>query len=187
VQVPDAEQNAFDLVVADHCLHFSPAALHDLVERAGFDVVALRTDWVPKELSLVACAGRGLSAAHRVTSRPSVMGQTAERLAWLQAVVSHARNIARQRPFGIFGTSIAAVWLFGELRDVAEFFVDEDPHRAGGTFMDRPIYHPRDVPAGSHVFLGLAPELADRIQARLAQDRTLDITLYVPPRLAPVS
>jgi hypothetical protein len=98
--------------------------------------------------------------------------------------VDEAHRVARQQPFGIFGTSIAAAWLFGELSEVTQFFVDEDPNRIGGEYMGRPIYHPHDVPPGSHVFVGLAPELAEHIRARLGADPQLGFELYPPPRVA---
>jgi SAM-dependent methyltransferase len=54
VEVPDARQNPFDLLIADHCTHFTAATLAALLRRAGYEVAALATDWVPKEISLLA-------------------------------------------------------------------------------------------------------------------------------------
>jgi SAM-dependent methyltransferase len=186
VQVPNLTQNAFDLLVADHCSHFAPATLRSLIQRAGFEVVLLATDWVSKELSLVARQARSAPRVATPQTAEAMRGvnDARDRLAWLRAVVDQAHDVARQRPFGIFGTSIAAVWLHGELRDVTDFFVDEDPNRTGGTYMGLPIYHPDDVPRGSHVYIGLAPELAERIQARLSMDPRLRFAVYSPPPVA---
>ena len=54
VEVPDCEQNAFMLLVADHCSHFSPPSLAGVVEAAGFAVLDAGAGWVAKEVSLVA-------------------------------------------------------------------------------------------------------------------------------------
>jgi len=184
VQVPNADRNAFDLMVADHCSHFSPTTLPRLISRAGFDVTTVAVDWVSKEVSLVGRPRRSIPASTTDLVGDDcgqVLNATRNRLGWLRTVVEDARAVARHRPFGVFGTSIAAVWLYGELQDVTDFFVDEDPNRAGGLYMGLPIYHPRDVPRGSHVYLGVAPELAERIRARLIDDPSLDFALYAPP------
>jgi hypothetical protein len=52
-------------------------------------------------------------------------------IAWLEGVLNAAKEGRKRRRFGIFGTSIAAMWLFGEIGDDVDFFVDEDPNRLG--------------------------------------------------------
>jgi hypothetical protein len=109
---------------------------------------------------------------------------TLMRLGWLRDVADQARRLARQRPFGVFGTSIAGAWLYGELDGAFDFFVDEDPARTGKTYMGLPIYRPSDVPAGSHVFVGLAPALAERIRRRLATQARPAFHLHLPPSIS---
>ena len=48
------EQNPFDLLVFDHCNHFSPGSLRNLIEMAGFEVELLTTEWCSREISAVA-------------------------------------------------------------------------------------------------------------------------------------
>jgi SAM-dependent methyltransferase len=191
VQTPDATRNPFDLMVADHAAHFSPAALAALVRRAGYHVVALSDDCVPKEISLVASPRPATAPRHAcggsgVHERAALEG-TLIQLGWLRDVADHARRLARQRPFGVFGTSIAGAWLYGELREAFDFFVDEDPARTGKTYMGLPIYHPSEVPPGSHVFLGLAPTLAERIRGRLTAHARPAFHLHLPPSISPES
>ena len=69
--------------------------------------------------------------------------------------------------FGIFGTSIAATWLFSELECKAGFFVDEDPDRVGGKHLNLPIYRASEVPAGSDVYVVCPPKISAAIAARL--------------------
>jgi len=52
------------------------------------------------------------------------------------------------REFGIFGTSVAAMWLFGQLGDAVSFFVDEDTSRQGTELYGKPVFHPKDVRQG---------------------------------------
>ncbi len=42
IQVPDAELNPFDLVVADHASHFVKATIAAVVEAAGYELISLR-------------------------------------------------------------------------------------------------------------------------------------------------
>ena len=176
VEVPDHLQNPFDLLIADHCTHFTTSTITWLIQSAGYEVISAATDWVPKELTVI---------AHQTSQYEAEPGQqqpvrlesgfesTSRGLQWLEAMVTAARKLSQQNHFGLFGTSIAATWLFGELedslKDSVKFFVDEDPQRAGKTYMGRPIYHPQQVPRGSHVFLALSPGLAETISRRVAR------------------
>jgi hypothetical protein len=54
------------------------------------------------------------------------------------------------------------------LGDRVEFFVDEDPHRIGQTYLGKPVVAPATVASGSTVFLALAPTLAGAIRERLS-------------------
>ncbi len=170
IQAPDYRLNPFDLLIADHCTHFSRCTLAALVERVGFDVVALAVDWVPKEITIV--AGR-LGAAEqpaRMAEDPAATLALERHAVWLRAVSAAAREAAaKASSFGLFGTAIAATWLAGELGEAVDFFVDEDPHRAGGENLGRPVYHPRDISPGATVFLALPPEIAAAVRDRLAR------------------
>jgi 2-polyprenyl-3-methyl-5-hydroxy-6-metoxy-1,4-benzoquinol methylase len=181
VEVPNAEANPFDYVIADHMTHFSPATLAVLLERAGFEVEVLATDWVAKELSLVArLRGSGETAAAPANggdTRPGVMA----RIEWLSGLLQWAREAGSEdRPLGLFGSSIAATWLCGALGPRISFFVDEDPNRAGRRHLDRPILAPSQAPDGSIVLLAMAPQPAIRIAERL---RSCAIDLRLPPPL----
>ena len=101
-------------------------------------------------------------------------------LNWLAEVVRAARQVAPSQPLGLLGTSNAAAWLAAELQERITFFVDEDPNRVGRTFMDRPVYSPPAVPAGSHVFVALPYLLATDICRRL---RRPDVAYHPPPAI----
>jgi len=185
VQVPDCAENPFMFLVADHASHFFVATLRELVESSGYEVMVAANDWVAKELTVVARKPGG----QRLT-RPSqspgdnVPGVTAS-LGWLRDQMATVRSLARRGPLGIFGTSIAATWLFAELEGDVAFFVDEDPHRSGQTCFGRPICRPVDVPAGSDVFIALPPFLAANIRERLERDGHHH-RYHVPGALRPV-
>lgn len=177
--VPHHVSNPFELVIADHCTHFTATTATELLQRLGFEVSAVADDWVARELTIIAkdaavvrrhsCESAGTSCARQVV---------AQRLSWLRSVAALARQLASEGRFGLFGTSIGANWLFGELQGAVRFFVDEDPNRAGRTCLDRPIYLPREVPRGSHVLLALPVTLARDVLRRTARS---DVTFHLPP------
>jgi hypothetical protein len=90
-------------------------------------------------------------------------------VAWLSSMLTEARNEAqRARSFGVFGTAISGMWLYGALRGKVSFFVDEDMSRVGNCFEGIPILSPAQAPAGSTVFVPLLPEVARRVVGRHA-------------------
>jgi len=180
LQLVEFLQNPFDLLIVDHCTHFTVATATELIWSAGYQVVSVATDWVPKELTIVArkAGYRQMDRADHVSSFS--FESVARCLQWLESVVVTARQISAKGTFGLFGTSIAGTWLFSELESVVSFFVDEDPNRAGKTHMGLPILHPRDVPRDSHVFIALPTRLAENIQARM-KGMKYGFNCYLPP------
>lgn len=178
VEVPDTARNPFDLLIADHCTHFTAATAALVLYRALCPAVLVAEDWVPKELTLVARPAMTRTSLPPPLSPSSSRKRVERDLGWLSRLRESARQLAQRRAFGLFGTSIAAAWLFGELEGAVSFFVDEDPNRVGKTFLDRPIYHPSKVAAGSHVLLALPGPMATAIHPRIARK---DVVYRLPP------
>jgi 2-polyprenyl-3-methyl-5-hydroxy-6-metoxy-1,4-benzoquinol methylase len=182
VEVPNADANPFDLVIADHMLHFTPSSLSRLITRSGFAVDCLSTDWVTKELSLTAQAAGPESLKVRRDASPSAADHIRARVDWLWRFVDAARKAANtSAAFGLFGTSIAATWLCGVLGDAVSFFVEEDPNRAGRPYLGRDIVTPTCVKPGAIVYLALIPPIAEQVARRL-QNTIADLRL--PPQFA---
>jgi 2-polyprenyl-3-methyl-5-hydroxy-6-metoxy-1,4-benzoquinol methylase len=180
VQVNNLERTAFDLAVADHLCHFTPRSLAAMLARAGFAVERVATDWVSKEISLLASPAP--AAAPEAADAPQAPAAVRREVAWLQSMLEDARRRANGKAFGIFGTSVAATWLDKGLPGMVQFFVDEDPSRNGRSHFGRPILRPEGVPAGAVVYLAFVPEVAEAIRRRLSA-RGLDFA--VPPAMAP--
>ena len=79
---------------------------------------------------------------------------------------------------GLFGTSTAAIWIFGEFKDQIKFFVDEDEKRVGNLIEGIPILSLSQVPAGAQIFLPpISPDdsaLHTRLRALNIDFRTVD-------------
>ena len=178
VQVPDCEQNPFMFLVADHSSHFFPAPLRDLVARAGYEPQLGGAGWLSKEITILASRD-GSSGKAASPPIPASADPVARRLSWLAGLVQSLRLAADRERFGIFGTSIAATWLFQELEGEVAFFVDEDATRIGQTFLGRPIHAPGSAPRGATVFIALPPPLAAQIKGRL-ENCAMNVTWMVP-------
>ena len=178
VEIPDYLQNPFDLLIADHCTHLAAATAAALIQSAGYEVVSVASDWVPKELTVVAHKTENQQKNRTQVSVSYSFDSVVRSLQWLEAVVTTARGLSEVDSFGLFGTSIAATWLFSELEGMVSFFVDEDPQRVGKTYMGHPIYHPQEVPNDSHVFIALPTRVAEVVSRRVTKS---GVTYHVPP------
>jgi SAM-dependent methyltransferase len=178
VQVPDVETSPFDLVVADHLMHFTRETLRLLAERVGWSVKILRNDVLPEDITFV--AQRGTSHARGLAPAEGIDIVRAH-LNWLRSVIAAAKNAALERgPFGLFGTANYAMWLYGALEGRIDFFVDEDKMRIGRKVNGLPIVSPADIPAGATVYIPLLPQVAEGIIARLSP---LGTRFIAPPAL----
>jgi len=182
IQVPDCAANPFMLLVADHACHFCLPVLRRLVEEAGYEVQVATNQWVAKELTVI--GRKAVEPLSHSWTDQGCMDAAALRasVSWLERLASQARALSCRRPFGLFGTSIAGTFLFGELGDAVDFFVDEDPNRQGKVWCERPIYAPNQVPAGSHIFVGLAPVAAAKVLERVNLLK-MQARFYPPPPL----
>lgn len=175
IEVCNIEDNPFDVLVADHLMHFSPETLERLVVEAGFSVTAVETNWIPKEISMLCKVGAPLKGSfvngHVMRIKPSqIYEKTTSYVMWLRQLVQSADNlIALNGPIGIFGSSIAATWLASQLIGNVKFFVDEDSSRIGREHLGLPIISPDAAPKSSSILIPLAPKIADAIYLRLKE------------------
>ncbi len=167
IEVPYFHDNPFDLLIADHATHFTPAVLSCILQAAGFTVDTIAIDWVAKEISAVAHPG-GM-AVPLCGGEDDEVDRLAACVSWLESIADDARAAAASGRFGIFGTSIAGVWLFGEVDGRVDFFLDEDANRIGGQLFGRPVLRPQDRPAAT-TFVPLAPGVAAAVARRLGTD-----------------
>lgn len=178
IQVPYFPDSPYDLLVTDHCTHFTVGLLDMVLRRAGYTVEVLRHDVIVKELTAVARPAEA-RANETQGSDPSAVALAVETaIAWLRAAQAQAFDAAQNQPFGLFGTAVGASWLFGVLGDRVQFFVDEDPARVGTRYFDRAVVAPRDLQSGATVYMALPHAIAERIVARIAGK---DVNFCLPP------
>ena len=181
IEVCNLDENPFDILIADHLLHFTPTTLAILLNRAGFSPISISTDWVSKEISLLA-KNADITHSENVDASvdvKSIYSKMEEYVFWLKKLRDTALEAGKDDlPFGLFGTSIAATWLAPQLGDKVTFFVDEDASRIGRQHLGKPILHPNSIPKDARVFLALAPKVASLIADRL---HALPCSFILPP------
>lgn len=174
VQIPNFRTNPFDLMIADHCSHFSLRDISRLVREVGLQIVAAGT-WIAKEISLVArkVAGR---AENWPKDSETTQDSLQIRVDWLRALVRQTEGLAVD--FGVFGSSIGASWLFAQCENRVRFFIDEDISRIGKMHLGRPVLSPAAAPKGVPIVLPISPEVSKGILLRFANT---DLRIVAPP------
>jgi SAM-dependent methyltransferase len=181
VQVPDCSSTPYDLLIADHLLHFSSDTLRFAGERAGCTTIALSDAVLPKELNWIGRAGRNTPAPLCPPDPRLALARARRQLRWLYALAGAAEKVAvNSRCFGIFGSSTSGTWLYGLVPEQTQFFVDEDPGRIGRQHMGVPIVSAEAIPDGADVFVPLLPKLAASVATRL---RRRGVRFFVPPQI----
>ncbi|MFZ5781020.1 MAG: class I SAM-dependent methyltransferase [Pseudomonadota bacterium] len=183
VATPNLRENPSDLIIADHCTHFDEDSFGYTARRAGLHIELLSTSMLPKELVAVLSVGGSAPPPAEAPADHSRQASTRARCLFFFELLDEVRRtaeacIAAKRPFGVMGSSIAALWTMLELEGRVDFFVDEDEHRIGHALMDRPIVSPAQVPAKAVVFIPMSVAVAGKIMHRW-KDLPIDFR-YVP-------
>jgi 2-polyprenyl-3-methyl-5-hydroxy-6-metoxy-1,4-benzoquinol methylase len=175
VEVPNAETSPFDLLVADHLLHFTSATLGLVAGAAGLRPVQLGNHLIAKELTLLASAGRADAGELRPEHGIALAKKT---VAWLGEICASVQSAAADGPLAIFGTAIAGMALYGAFRDSVEFFVDEDPHRIGRHYDGKPVLAPAAAPRDVPILLAFPPPSAQFVAQKCG---ALGLRCILPP------
>jgi 2-polyprenyl-3-methyl-5-hydroxy-6-metoxy-1,4-benzoquinol methylase len=175
IAVPDCSLDPFKLLIADHCSHFSVDTLSTFLTNSGFNIVHIESRLETRECWAVCKKEKHMQKEKLPVKN---LAWLEESVNWISVVRSDARKFAKEHPFGIFGTSINALWLFGELELDVNFFVDEDVSRQGTRLFGRPVISPSEVAGGSVVYLPFVPALATKIALRLEKE---GVSWLVPP------
>lgn len=169
IEVPDFTINPFDIIVADHCTHFTSSTIQTILYASGYSVVFISSNIINKEITVL--AKKNIYKQEELLdglifnndSRKDVKAA----ITWLQDVLEFSKSLSVRGNFGLLGTSISSAWLSSELGSAVRFFIDEDEARVGKLFLGRKIYHPSESLPDWDVFLPFPRSIAKLIQARL--------------------
>ena len=173
IQVPNRVTNPFDLLVADHSIHFDPSSLYEVVQRSGFFIDILSKNWILKELTLITRPD-----CKQIIRPAEIELPAANQVEWLLKLRRALQDVAHNGPWGIFGTSNVANWIKQEIGLQPDFYIDEDPAKHDTRKDSIKILLPEKVPTGSTVIMAMAPLLAQRVMERLTP---LKLNLFAFP------
>lgn len=165
IQVPDMVVSKYDLLVADHVSHFTEEILCELLNFCGFEIVASTSNYLKKEITLLAKK----SNSKRMALNKNVDRFIRHKKHVNAQISSHIRTVKRSQEIfskneklAIFGSSISAMWLYGELNKAIRIFVDEDSNK-WGKHDHYEIINPQQVPEDYKVIVPLIDEIAERV------------------------
>lgn len=180
IAVPDYTANPFDLIITDHASHFCVDTLYDLLLRSGLDVVNISNKAINKEIiAICKLPNNDVLISEKRSAPVNNYDLVQQQLCWMTEITTQAKAIAQaNRPFGIFGTSIAANWIYGELAGEIDFFVDEDLDRVDKLYHEKPVYYSTSIPKNSHTLVCLQPNVVEKVIQRI---QSCDYHVYPTP------
>lgn len=137
VNVPNSIENPIDLVVYDHCTHFSKSSLNMVLQKAGYELIYLSDELIKRELVCFAIPAR--NKAHTKLEEQKIPFRLEEKYFWLQNIITLANKETAEKKFYIFGASLAGVWLGANLKNWRGCFIDEDPNKIGNKLLGKEI------------------------------------------------
>ena len=139
INVPNCNDNPFIITVADHCTHFVPHTLSNLLTASGFEILSLSTSCITKEIVLVARNDINKKSFKDNLGPARPCSMLSSHLRWLNEIINKLNKLPRDIKLGCLGTSIAGTWLRAQIGQRLKFFVDEDESRQGKKHFGLPI------------------------------------------------
>lgn len=176
IEIPNLKMAPFDILIADHCSHFTVETLEILLNKAGFVINKISEDFIPKEITLIASVKEEiiLKDIDLSLGMDLVNGYFLN----LDEIFKQAKLISGN--FGVFGTSISATWLASEFLERVDFFIDEDINRIGNIYMGKPVYGIENCPSNTDVLMPLRYDIASKVIYRLRD--ICKINFIFPPK-----
>lgn len=159
IEVPNLKKSPFDILIADHVTHFYEETIRQSLQAANLEILFLSDTVIDKELTIL---------AKPKINQKKFKGSFQKSLSLLSSQINYATELLdlikqSKNELGIFGSSIAASWLTGEIGDKASFFIDEDPLKIGNIHLGRPIISLKNVPHGTTIALPFRADVAKLI------------------------
>lgn len=170
--VPYTLTNIADFLVVDHVNHFTASSMHQLLQAAGFENIAL--DTVAHRGALVVTATLGTGTAP-IPEHPSTKeAEAARRLAayWSssQTALRESEREAGGAPSAIYGAGFYGIYVHTTLADPGRVtcFIDRSPFLQGKEILGKPVIHPANLsPEVTAVYFGLNPSIAETVANEL--------------------
>ena len=163
IRLPNILKVHTDLTILDHCSHFTPKSLQNLLIFTGFKVHKFFNSLNPIEIFLVAKKNDEVAKIKKNTASQKQINN----LKWPIKIINSIKK-NKKKNIGIFGVGTASFYFNAVLKNKIKFFTDEDPEKINKKYYGKKIYPLNRLPNESVVFLPIHnKELAKKIKKRL--------------------
>jgi len=178
IGVPNLRTSPFDLIITDHCSHYTIESLVNLAQLAGFYLKTVDDKSINKEIIAI-FVKKQVANAPLMPPLEGTQGEVKNFISRLIDIKSRVSLYSSQsRPIGIFGSSIAACFVAQNMPIEFDFFIDEDNDRVGLTLMNKPILSIKDVPFESELIFPLPVEIIQGILPKFASSNMRVYSTY---------
>lgn len=136
VQVPNIQENLWDIFVYDHIHHFNTNVLAFLLETLGFSVAFPKYQM---DRGITILAKKSKNATPTLEQKNTFLyphKRLQKNLKILDDIVNNGEKVA------VFGSAINSTFIGEYLGDSLEVFLDEDERKIGKTHLNVKIVHP---------------------------------------------
>lgn len=181
--VPNVATNVADLIVVDHCNHFTTSSLARLISDAGLELVEIDAQAHRGAFVVVATKPASKARSNEIDSGEveRVRAELSDIAAFWHGAANRIRayEASMTGTAAIYGAGFYGAFIAASLAEPSRIscHVDQNPYLQGGSFDGKPIVAPAELPAGIRSMLvGLNPAHSRRIISDVAplRERELD-------------
>ncbi len=168
--VPNVFGNVADMIVCDHCNHFSENSIEFLLQANSFDIDILESDRDSPALVVKATKLERPLNDRPVGGKISCFNEAQEIAGfWQEKNISLREGVkSRSQSVAIYGAGVYGRYIAASIRDLTQVhcFIDQNPYLQGKFAFDVPIVAPDNIPSGiDTIYIGLNPSQAKSIIA----------------------
>lgn len=165
LRLPNVKIVHTDLTMLDHCAHYTPESLMNLIRITGFKVHKIFNQVNPIELFFVVKKSNKKKQTLKKISKKDIF-KTFKNLLWPVKILQKIN--ANKKKIGLFGVGTSSFYIYSQVKKKIDFFVDEDNSKIGEKYYGREILSLKNVPNKSQVYIALHNnKLANKIKSRL--------------------
>lgn len=167
LRLPNAKIVHTDLIMLDHCSHFTIESIRNLLKISGFKVHKILNNINPIELFVIAKKNNGMEKKIIKNSKKEVFN-VINQLMWPAEICKKIKRDNSKKRLGLFGVGTSSFYTYAVMKKKIKFFVDEDTSKIGKKYHGKNIYALKNTPENARVYIGVHNrKFAKKIKLRL--------------------
>lgn len=163
IQVPNINENTFDLIVADHRYHFSMNSIQNIAIKSGFNIELVSDEIIPKQITLLISPSKLSQQTIKTKKNEMNLSIMVNDLIKLFDKLEKINSFGNKQYLSVYGTSTSSCFISQGLKGKVDFYIDDDVSRQGGVFLGKKIISPEDdTIQNSTVIICMRPEKLNR-------------------------